>query len=65
MVRPREPHHFEGEVSVRKFRTSPNVTGRSICSRGSASIPGTTPWNGAIDGLSADHGMPISSSVDA
>jgi hypothetical protein len=32
---------------------------------GGASIPGTTPWNGAVDDLSADRGMPISSSVDA
>jgi hypothetical protein len=64
MVRPREPHHFEVRVSVRKFRTSPNVMGRSICPRGSAWIPGTTPWNGTIDGLSVDHGMPISSSID-
>jgi hypothetical protein len=49
---------------MRKFRSSPNVTGRSIYPRGSASIPGTTPWNGAVDGLSADRGMPNSSSVD-
>jgi hypothetical protein len=52
-------------VSVQKFRTSPNVTGRSIYPRGSASIPGTAPWNGAIDSLGADCEMPISSSVDA
>jgi hypothetical protein len=65
MVCPRESHHFEGEGFFVEVRTSPNVTGRSIYPRGSASILGTTPWNGAIDGLSADRGMPISSSVDA
>jgi hypothetical protein len=47
-------------VSVRKFRTSPNVTGRSICPRGSASIPGKTPWNGTVNDLNAERGMPIS-----
>jgi hypothetical protein len=45
-------------VSVLKFRSSPNVTGISICLMGSASIPGTTPWNGAVGGLSAYRGMP-------
>jgi hypothetical protein len=63
MVRPREPHHFEGEGFCAEVLHIPNVTGRSTCPMGSASIPGTTPWNGA-DGLSADRGMPISSSVD-
>jgi hypothetical protein len=65
MVRPREPHHFEGEGSVRKFRKSLNAMGRSICPMGRASILGMTPWNGAVDGLSWDHVMPMSSSVDA
>jgi hypothetical protein len=32
---------------------------------GSASIPGMTPWNGAVYGLSWDRRMPMSSSVDA
>jgi hypothetical protein len=65
MVHPQEPHHSKVRVSVWKFRTSPNVTGRSIYPMGSASFPGTTPWNGAVDDLSEDHGMPMSSSVDA
>jgi hypothetical protein len=65
MVRPREPHHFEGEGFCAEVPLVPNVTGRSICPRGSASIPSMTPWNGAVDGLSADRRMPISSSVDA
>jgi hypothetical protein len=65
MVRPREPHHFEGKGFCAEVSHVPNVTGRSIRLRGSASIPGTAPWNGAVDGLNADRGMPISSSVDA
>jgi hypothetical protein len=64
MYVPENPTTSKVRVSVQKFRTSPNVTGRSICSRGSASIPDMTPWNGAVDGLSVDRGMPISSSVD-
>jgi hypothetical protein len=64
MVRPREPLHFEGEHFCAEFLHVPECDGRSICPRGSTSIPGTTIWNGAIDGLSADRGMPISSSVD-
>jgi hypothetical protein len=43
---------------------SPNV-GRLIYLMGSASIPGMTPWNGAVDGLSWDREMPMSSSIDA
>jgi hypothetical protein len=62
---PENPTTSKVRVYVRKFRTSPNVTGRSIYPRGSASIPCTTPWNGAVDGLSADRGMPITPSVDA
>jgi hypothetical protein len=62
---PENPCTSKVRVSVRKFRTSLNVTGRSICPRGSASIAGTTPWNGAVDGHIADSGMPISSSVYA
>jgi hypothetical protein len=48
---PENPTTSKVRVSVRKFRTSPNVTGRSIYPRGSASIPGTIPWNGAVDSL--------------
>jgi hypothetical protein len=61
---PENPTTSKVRISVQKFCTSPNVTGRSIHVRGRASIPGTTPWNGAVDDLSADRGMPISSSVD-
>jgi hypothetical protein len=49
---------------VRKIRTSPNVIGRSIYPMGSASIPCMTPWNGAVDSLNVDRGMPMSSGVD-
>jgi hypothetical protein len=62
---PENPTTSKVRVSVRKFHTSLNVAGRLICPRGSTSIPGMTPWNGTVDGLSADRGMPISSSVDA
>jgi hypothetical protein len=48
---------------MQKFHTSPNVTRTLICPMGSASIPGTTPWNGTVYGLRADRGMPMSSSV--
>jgi hypothetical protein len=65
MVHPREPYHFEVRISVWKIRTSLNVTGRSIYPRGSASIPSMTPWNGVVNSLSTDRGVPISSSVDA
>jgi hypothetical protein len=61
---PEHPTTSKVRISVRKFHTSLNMTGRSIYPRGSTSIPGTTPWNGAVDGLNADRGMPISSSVD-
>jgi hypothetical protein len=62
---PENPITLNVRVYVRKFRISPNVTGRSICPRGSALISSTTPWNGPVDGLRADRGMPISSSIDA
>jgi hypothetical protein len=65
MVHPREPTTSKVRVSVRKFCMFSNVTGRSIFTMGSASIPGTTPWNVAVDSLNWDCGMPISSSVDA
>jgi hypothetical protein len=61
---PENPTTSKVRISMQKFRSSLNVTGRTIYLRGSASIPGTTPWNGAVDGLSADHGMPISSIID-
>jgi hypothetical protein len=63
MVRPREPTTSKVRVSMQKFHTSPNVTRTLICPMGSASIPGTTPWNGTVYGLRADRGMPMSSSV--
>jgi hypothetical protein len=64
MVRRENPTTPKVRVSVRKFRRSPNVMGRSICLMGSTSIPGMTLWNGAVDGHSLDRGMPMSSSVD-
>jgi hypothetical protein len=42
---------------MQKFCKSPNVMGRPICPMGSASIPGTTLWNGVVDGRSWDHGV--------
>jgi hypothetical protein len=43
---------------MRKFRKVPNVMGRSICSIGSASILGTTQWNGVGDGHAfSSHGQ--------
>jgi hypothetical protein len=63
VVRPWEPHHFEGEGSMRKLCNVPNVMGRSICLIGSASIPGMTPWNNAVNGLSWDRRMSMSSSM--
>jgi hypothetical protein len=48
---------------MRKFHTSPNVTHTLIFPMVSASIPGTTLWNGTVYGLRADRGMPMSSSV--
>jgi hypothetical protein len=62
---PENPTTTKVRVSVRKFRKSPNMTGRSNCLMGNASITGTTPWNGAVDGRSWDRGMLMSSSVDA
>jgi hypothetical protein len=61
---PENPTTSKVRVLVRKFCTSPNVIGRLIYLRGSASIPGTTLWNGVVGGLSADNRIPISSSVD-
>jgi hypothetical protein len=46
---PENPTTSKVTVFVRKFHKSPNVTGRSIFLMGSTSIPGMTPWNGAID----------------
>jgi hypothetical protein len=51
--------------SVRNFCMSMNVMGKSIYLMASASILGTTPWNGSVDSLSADREMPMSSSIDA
>jgi hypothetical protein len=65
MVRPREPHHFEGEGFYAKVSHVPERDGKIDLPEGGASIPGMTPWNGAVDGLNADCGMPISSSIDA
>jgi hypothetical protein len=65
MVRPREPHHFEGEDLCAEVPHIPERDEQIDLPEWSASIPGTTPWNGAVDGLSADRGMPISLSVDA
>jgi hypothetical protein len=64
MVRPREPHHFEGEDFCVEVPHVLERDGKIDLPEGSASIPGTTPWNGTVDGLSADRGMPILSSVD-
>jgi hypothetical protein len=61
---PENPTTSKVRLSVRKFHTSPNVTGRSICPMESTSISGTTSWNGAVDGLGADRRMPMPSSVD-
>jgi hypothetical protein len=61
---PENPTTSKVRISVQKFRSSPNVTSKSIYARGSASIPGTTPWNGVVDDLSVDHGMPILSNID-
>jgi hypothetical protein len=62
---PENPNTSKVRFLVRKFHKSPNVTGRLIYPIGSASIPGMTPWNIVVDGRSWDHGMPMSSSVDA
>jgi hypothetical protein len=62
---PENPTTSKVRFSVQKFRKSPNVTGRSICPMRSASISGTTPWNGAVNGFNWDRGMPVSSSIDA
>jgi hypothetical protein len=65
MVRPREPHHFEGEGFCAEVLHVPECDGQIDLPEGCALIPGTTPWNGVIDSLSTDRGMPISSSIDA
>jgi hypothetical protein len=62
---PKNPTTSKVRVLVRKFCRSLNMTGRSIYPMGSASIPGTTSWNAAVDGLSWDRRMPMSSSIDA
>jgi hypothetical protein len=64
MVRPREPHHFKGEGFCAEVPHVPECAGQIDLLEGGASILGTTPWNGVVDGLSANRGMPISSSVD-
>jgi hypothetical protein len=65
MVRPREPHHLEGDGFCMEVPHVPECDGQIDLPEGGTSIPGTTPWNGAVDGLSADYKMPISLSVDA
>jgi hypothetical protein len=65
VVRPQEPHHFEGEGFGAEVPHVPERDGQIDFPMGSASIPGMTPWNGAVYGLSWDRRMPMSSSVDA
>jgi len=55
-----------------KVRTShlklsgvPKQTGRSICPRGWARCPGTTPWNGEVSFLSKDLLILMSARVSA
>jgi hypothetical protein len=65
MVRPREPHYIEGERFREKVSQVPEHNGKIDLPMGRASITGTIPWNGVVDGHSLDRGMPMSSSVDA
>jgi hypothetical protein len=64
MVCPREPHHFEDEDFCAEVLLIPERDGQIDLPEGGASIPGMTPWNGTVDGLSAYCEMPISSSID-
>jgi hypothetical protein len=64
VVRPQEPHHFKGDGFCAEVPHIPERDGQIDLPEGSASNLGTTSWNGAVYGLSADRGMPISSSVD-
>jgi hypothetical protein len=65
MVRPREPHHFKGEGFCAEVPHVPECDGQIDLPEGERLDSRCAPWNGAVEGLSADRGMPISSSVDA
>jgi hypothetical protein len=64
-VRPQEPHHFEGEGFCANVSQVPERDRQIDLPMGSASIPGTTSWNGAVDSRSLDREMPMSLSVRA
>jgi hypothetical protein len=65
MVRPREPHQFEGEDFCAEVLHVLEHDGQIDLLGGERLDSRYDLWNGAVDGLSVDRGMPISSSVDA
>jgi hypothetical protein len=65
MVRPREPHHFEGEGFCADVPHIPERDGQIDLLEGERLDSGYDLVEWRAGGLSADRGMPISSSVDA
>jgi hypothetical protein len=64
MVRPRGPHHFEGEDFFAEVLLVPECDGQIDLPEGERLDSRYNPSNGAVDGLSADCRMPILSSID-
>ena len=65
VVGPWEPNHVEIEDLPSEVVGVPKQMGRSICPRGWARCPGTTPWNGAVSFLSRDLLIPMRARVSA
>jgi hypothetical protein len=64
VVRPREPHHFEGEGFGAEVPQVLEHNGQIDLPDGECLHPRDDPVEWCIDGLSWDRGMPMSSSVD-
>jgi len=65
VVGPWEPDHVEGEDLPPEVVRVPKQTGRSICPRGWARCPDTTPLNGDASFLSRDLLIPMRAKVSA
>jgi hypothetical protein len=64
MVHPREPHHFEVEGFCAEVPHVPECDGQIDLPEGERLDSRYDPVEWLIDSLSADRGMPISTSVD-
>ena len=63
VVGPEEPNYVESEDLPPEVVGVPKQTGRSICPRGWARCPVTTPWNGVASFLSRDLLIPMRAKV--